>query len=138
MSEHDFTNVRFRQQLGERKLAGSRCRTCGALYLPPRPLCTTCYGEDLTWEQLSGDGELAAFTVVHIAPSAMIDAGYGRDKPYVSGIVKLTEGPSISAQIIGVDASKPESIRIGTPVHAVFIERKREEDTIALAFEVVR
>ena len=38
----------------------------------------------------------------------MIEQGYGRDKPYVSGVVELDEGVKISARIIGVDATKPE------------------------------
>jgi uncharacterized OB-fold protein len=72
---------------------------------------------------LGGNGTLQAFTVVHIAPTAMIEAGYGRENPYCVGIVRLEEGPSISAQIIGVNPSRPETIEIGSPVRATFVER---------------
>jgi uncharacterized OB-fold protein len=77
----------------------------------------------MEWVELSGDGTLEAFTAVHIGPTAMVAAGYDRFHPYCSGIVKLAEGPSISAQILGVDASHPETITIGTPLHAQFIQR---------------
>ncbi len=72
---------------------------------------------------MSGRGRLAAFTVVHIAPTAMIEAGYGRDNPYCVGIVQLDSGPAISAQILGVDATRPDAIQIGTPVQVAFVER---------------
>lgn len=138
MSIHEFTFTGFNEHLAAHELAGSRCQTCGALFLPPHPLCTNCYGEDLVWEAVSGLGTLVAFTVIYIAPSAMIEAGYGRDNPYVSGIVRLEEGTSISAQIIGVDARRPESIRIGAPVRVAFLERSHDDEPYtALAFKVV-
>lgn len=80
-------------------------------------------------------GTLAAFTTIHIAPTAMIAAGYGRDNPYCSGIVNLENGLSISAQILGVDVSQPQTIKIGTPLTVEFIERgEAEEKKTFLAF----
>jgi uncharacterized OB-fold protein len=99
-------------------------------------MCPTCYGEEMAWEEMAGEGELVAFTTVHIAPTAMIDAGYGRDKPYCAGIVRLKEGPAISAQILGVDPTRPDEIEIGTPLHVAFVERGEDEQTRTyLAFE---
>ena len=36
----------------------------------------------------------------------MIAEGYGRDNPYLAGVVELDEGVKISAQILGADARK--------------------------------
>ncbi len=69
------------------------------------------------------EGKLVAFTTVHIAPTAMLEAGYGRDNPYCTGIVELENGLRISAQILGVDAANPAAIAIGTPLRAAFVER---------------
>lgn len=113
----------FDEYLGERRLMGSRCESCKTLYVPPRPLCPSCYGEVMAWEEMEGDGELIAFTTVHIAPTAMIEAGYDRDNPYCAGIVRLAEGPAISAQIIGLDPARPGDIEIGTPLRATYLER---------------
>jgi O-antigen/teichoic acid export membrane protein len=66
---------------------------------------------------------VAAFTAVFIGPNAMIEAGYDRTNPYMSGIVKLAEGPFISAQILGLDAVAPDVDDIGTPLTVQFIER---------------
>ena len=133
----EFTNTIFQQHLDNRILAGSRCQSCDSLHLPPRPLCSNCYSENLVWDELDGRGELVAFTAVHIAPTAMLAAGYSMQNPYVSGIVRLNAGPSISAQIIGVDATQPQEIKIGTPVQVTFIEREGS-DHKALAFAVIR
>jgi uncharacterized OB-fold protein len=139
MPERDFNHNSFQTYLGEHKLMGSRCASCHALYVPPRPLCSICFGETMTWEEMGGNGKLRAFTVVHIATSAMIEAGYGRENPHVSGIVKLAEGPSVSAQILGADAAHPEQLAVGTPLSAAFIERDEgEEVRTYLAFKVKR
>jgi uncharacterized OB-fold protein len=137
MPEREFTNDSFQHFLSEQKLMGARCSACATLYLPPRPLCPNCFGETMEWVEMAGQARLRAYTVVHIAPSAMIEAGYGRDNPYCSGIVELDEGPSISAQILGVDTTQPEQIVIGAPLNAIFINRgEGEEARSFLAFEV--
>ena len=138
MSERQMTGEAFYQYLAEHKLMGSRCQSCGALHLPPRSLCPACYGDEMEWEQISGKGKLLAFTTVHIAPTAMIEAGYGRKNPYCTGIVQLDEGPSISAQITGVDPAAPDQIEIGMPVRVAFVQRgEGKEEKAYLAFEKV-
>lgn len=92
----------------------------------------------MEWVELSGRGRLAGFTVVHVAPTAMLEAGYGRDNPYCVGVVKLEEGPSVSAQIQGVDVSHPQRIVIGAPLEAVFLQRgEGQERTTVLAFALI-
>ncbi|MGD8966349.1 MAG: Zn-ribbon domain-containing OB-fold protein [Anaerolineae bacterium] len=136
MSERDFTSASFYEFLGEKQLMGSRCLSCGALHLPPRPICPTCFGDEMEWVEMAGQGRLLAFTTVHIAPTAMLEAGYDRKNPYCAGVVQLDEGPSISAQIVGVDEKKPQEIAVGTPLHVAFIERGEGEDRRTfLAFE---
>ena len=138
MSTQQFTNKAFRQNLGEHKLMAAQCQSCGALHLPPRPLCPNCFGETMEWSEMSGRGNLRAFTTINIGLSAMIAAGYDRKNPYCTGIVELEEGPSISAQIIGVETEHPEQITIGTALKVAYIERGEEEELRTfLAFEPV-
>ncbi len=138
MSERPITGEGFSQYLGEQKLMSTRCKSCGALHLPPRPLCPACHGDDMEWEQVSGKGKLVAFTTVHIAPTAMLEAGYGRTNPYCTGIVQLEEGPTISAQITGVDPAAPAQIEVGMPVRVAFLRRgEGEAERTYLAFEKV-
>ena len=128
MSSQPHTKKTYDQHLSEHKLMGSQCAECQALYLPPRPMCKACFSTEMDWVQLPENGKLTAFTVIHIAPTAMLESGYGRDNPYISGIVELENGLAISAQILGFDPSHPEEIKIGTTVEAEFIERGEGED----------
>ncbi len=123
MSEPEFTSASFYRYLAEHKLMGSRCPSCGGLHVPPRPLCPACQGVEMEWVEMSGRGTLLAFTTISIAPTAMIEAGYGKDNPYCTGIVQLDEGPTISAQILGVDVRHPAQIAIGTPLKVAYVER---------------
>ena len=92
----------------------------------------------MVWEEMSGTRKLIAFTTVHIGTSEMIAAGYDRTRPYCAGIVQLAEGPAISGQILGIDASRPESIAVGTALRATFVERGEGEGAARfLAFEPV-
>lgn len=136
MAERPFTEHSFREYLSEHKLMGSRCLECGQLFLPPRPICPACYGDRMIWSQTSGRGKLVAFTAVHIGPTAMVEAGYDKNNPYTAAVVELEEGPKISAQLVGVDARRPEGIRIDMPLTAAYIERgEGEAKRTFLAFE---
>ena len=127
MGDREFTASSFYQFLSEDKLMGARCQSCGALHVPPRAMCPACYGDEMEWVKFSGRGQLLAFTTVHIAPTAMIEAGYNRENPYCSGIVQLVEGPAISAQILGVDPAKPDDIEVGMPLRVSFVQRGEGE-----------
>ena len=63
--------------------------------------------------------------------------GYGRDKPYLTGIVELDEGPRISARLLGWEETKPEDIKIGSRMAFTTVEVGQGENAYAqLAFEV--
>ena len=88
MEERPFSDIAFEQYLAEEKLMGSRCNECDARYVPPRSICVKCFGSDMEWMELSGNGRLAAFTCISIAPPFMIAQGYNRKNPYISGVVR--------------------------------------------------
>ncbi len=132
-----FSAAAFDQFLAEKKLMAARCAACGKLALPPRAICPHCRSDRMEWVETSGKGKLAAFTVIYIAPTFMIEQGYGREKPYVSGIVELEEGPRISAHILGLDPAYPDAIQIGAPLVVDFIEHTAgEKSHTYLAFRV--
>ena len=111
-----FTEAAFNQYLAEHKLMAACCSKCGGVNVPPRGICPKCRGEEMEWVEVSGRGKLAGFTVIYSGPTFMVEQGFDRKNPYVSGIVKLEEGTFISARITGLDISKPEQIKIGTPL----------------------
>ena len=138
MEERPFSDISYRKFLDEDKLMGSKCVKCGQIYVPPRHFCFECFSEDMEWLEMKGEGELAAYTCISIGPAFMIEQGYDRKNPYCTGVVKLAEGPRVVARIEGVDASKPESIKIGTPMTVDFLHVGEGEDlTSFLAFKPV-
>jgi len=125
----EFTAAAYNGHLAERKIMGSRCGECGELHLPPRPICSGCRSRSMSWAELSGKGKVIGMTSVAIAPSAMVERGFGRDNPYVTAIVSLDDGPSIAARIEGVDANDlPDSVSIGMAVVADFLEETVDEE----------
>jgi len=123
MEERPFSDISYEQSLNEDKLMGSKCKSCGALYVPPRPLCIKCHGTDMEWAEMKGRGKLSAFTCISVGPPAMIAEGYDRKNPYCSGVVQLEEGPRVDARIEGVDTKRPENIKVGMPLKAKFLHK---------------
>jgi len=122
MSAKEFTYAGFYEYLTEHRLMGTRCGCAETIQLPPRPYCPTCPPEAVEWVELAGKGRLLAFTVIYVGTTQMIAAGFDRRNPYCVGVVQLDEGPAISGLILGVDVQEPETIRVGSPVQADFVE----------------
>ena len=135
-SEREFTIKSYIDYLSEKKLMGSKCKDCGASYVPVRKLCTKCNSINMEWAEMSGRGKIEAFTSITVGTPFFVEKGYDRTKPYCFSVIRLEEGPMVSGQLIGVDESKPDTIKIGTPVKATFIETEiRGETRVDLGFE---
>jgi len=136
MENKPFSDVSYNQFLNEDKLMGCRCKSCGTLYLPPRPICIECYSFDMEWVEMKGKGKLVAFTAVSVGPPYMVAEGFNRKNPYCVGVVELEEGVKIDARIEGVDTKDPETIKWGMPLTVKFLHRTEEEKMKTfLAFE---
>ena len=138
MEERPFSDISYEQFLNEENLMGSRCKKCGALFVPPRPICIKCNADEMEWVEMKGKGKLAAFTCIAVGPPFMMKEGYDRDHPYCTGVVGLEEGVRVVARIEGLDTTKPEAIKIGTPLTAKFLHRGEGENLKTfLAFEAM-
>jgi uncharacterized OB-fold protein len=136
VEERPFNDTSYEQFVKERKVMGSKCKNCGALSLPPRPICISCFGKKMEWVEFKGTGRLVAFSSIVVAPPYMVKEGFNRNNPYLVGVVELEEGAKTVARIIGFDAKKPELIKVGTPLKAEFLEKGEGPDRkIILAFK---
>jgi hypothetical protein len=125
----------YRKYLTEEKLMGSRCTACGALYMPPRAICVSCYKSDMEWVEMTGQAKLSAFTCIAVGPPAMIAEGYGRNNPYCSGVVELEGNLRVDARIVGVDTQNPETIKVGMALRPDFLHTEKDGvRTTRLAF----
>jgi len=128
MEERAFSDISHNKFLNEEKLMGVKCKKCGAVFAPARPICPKCKEWDMEWMPMKGTGKLIAYTCIAVGPPMMIQEGYDREHPYCSGVVELDEGPKVCARIEGVDASRPETIKVGTPVTVEFLHRGEGEN----------
>jgi len=135
-SEKDFTIESYLEFLRSKKLMGSKCKKCGEMYVPVRKLCTKCNSVDMEWVEMSGKGNVAAFTSITVGTPFFVTKGYDRKNPYCFSVIQLEEGPMVSGQLMGVDEKTPDTINVGLPVKAKFLETELKGETrIDLGFE---
>ena len=108
MTEPSITARVFFEKARGGQLTAIRCGACGELAMPPRELCPSCHAH--RWEPvaLTGDGTIASFTVIRVAPRA-----HAADVPYAVAVVRLKEGVSILGRIVDLPLDK---LAIGLPV----------------------
>jgi len=93
------------------RLVGETCDSCGTKLFPPRDVCLECAAPAKELYTFTGTGELFSYTTIYDAP-----AGFEQNAPYTVALVKLEEGPLVTAQL--TDMAK-EEIHIGMPVEMV-------------------
>ena len=89
-------NWRLRQQ--RYSLVGEVCPDCETKIFPPRDICPDCGHEAKTEFKFSGRGVIYSFTTVYDPP-----AGFEEFVPYVVALVKLEEGPMITAMLTDLE-----------------------------------
>jgi uncharacterized OB-fold protein len=99
-------------------LVGEVCETCGVKIFPPRDICPECEAPAKTPYTFSGLGEVYSYSTVYHAPE-----GYEENVPYTVGLVKLEEGPLVTAQLTDVE---PEDVAVGMPVEMVTRKIRQE------------
>ena len=92
-------------------LVGEVCPHCDAKLFPPRDVCPHCGGEAKNQYAFSGKGEVYSYTRMTDAP-----AGFDESAPYTVALIKLVEGPLVTAQLTDL-GDKP--VEIGMPVEMV-------------------
>ena len=100
-----FTIESFYKFVKEGKLMGAKCNKCGALLVPPKPMCPKCFSKDLKWKELQKQGKLRTYTVIHIAPKE-----FQQSTPYAVGIVELEDDAQLPGMIKSIALDK---IKVG-------------------------
>ena len=94
------------------KLVGEVCPECGIKMFPPRDVCPECADSSPQPDfQFSGKGEVYSHTTVHNPPD-----GFEEMAPYTVALVKLEEGPLVTAQLTDIAT---DEVEIGMPVEMV-------------------
>jgi len=114
--------ARFWREIPQRyNLIGNKCGSCGRVFFPPRESCPYCRRKSIGKMQelkLSGKGEIVTYTIIHAGPE-----NFKKQVPYPIAIIKLEEGPQLTAQIVDCDV---DDVKIGMKVESTF--RRIQED----------
>ena len=102
-------------------LTGEVCPHCNAKLFPPRDICPECGQDAKTQFNFSGRGEVYSYTTVYDPP-----AGFEEQAPYTVALVKLEEGPMVTAQLTDLDEG--QKVEIGTPVEMVTRKLRSDGD----------
>jgi hypothetical protein len=102
------------------KLVGEVCPHCEAKLFPPRDVCPECGQDAKTVYAFSGRGEVYSFTTIYDAP-----AGYEENVPYTVALIKLEEGPLVTAQLTDLG---DQPVEIGAPVEMVTRKLRNDGD----------
>lgn len=93
------------------RLEGSACPSCSGRFFPPRSVCPVCRKPGLEPFRFSGRGTIYSFSRVTQPPRGFASVG-----PYDVGMVRLEEGPLVTAQLTDTDGVE---LAIGMPVEMV-------------------
>ena len=99
MSHEIARNWRLKEQ--RYRLIGEVCGHCSEKIFPPRDICPHCGQEASTKFEFSGKGTVESFTVIQEPPE-----GFEKNAPYVVALIKLEEGPVITAQLTDLEITK--------------------------------
>lgn len=87
---------------------------------PPRDICNGCGHEAKQLYSFSGKGQVYSFTTVYDAPT-----GYEESVPYTVALIRLNEGPMVTAQLTDLDNRQ---VAIGMPVEMVTRRLRQDGD----------
>ncbi|NMB41782.1 MAG: Zn-ribbon domain-containing OB-fold protein [Firmicutes bacterium] len=104
----------FVEYLEKGELRGTKCKSCGRSFFPPRADCNFCLNSDMEWFEIKGQGNVISFTEVNYGPT-----GFETDVPYTLALVDF-DGVEVFGRF---DKKVPaDRIKIGMAVKAVVNE----------------
>lgn len=108
MTEPVITLRHFFEKAREGQLTAVRCGRCGELVVPPREFCPACAARQWEPVALSGEGTIASYTIIRVAPR-----GHAGAAPYAIAAVQTKEGVSFLGRVVDVPL---ERVAVGLPV----------------------
>ena len=114
--------ARFWREIPQRyNLMGNKCGSCERMFFPPREACPYCRRKSIGKMKdfkLNGKGIIVTYSIIHAGPE-----DFEEQIPYTIAIIKLDEGPQLTAQIVDCDIN---DVKIGMKVESTF--RRIQED----------
>ncbi|MGV9203459.1 MAG: Zn-ribbon domain-containing OB-fold protein [Promethearchaeia archaeon] len=114
---YDFTHFQpFFEKLKERKLIGNQCRSCNAVFFPPKLVCGECFIKPDRWVDVRETAQIATYSITY-------------EKDPETG--EVAEKPVVAVRHDGCDTTMLASLRpdidfkdvyVGMPLRVVWSE----------------
>lgn len=114
----------YRTRAARYRLEGSRCKSCGAIFFPPKIglICPACHQRQMEPYTCAQQGEIVAVAPDDVGFPAV---GYGDNLPRVQAIVRLDDGVHLMVDLLQIrDVSEAQ---VGKRVKMVLRKHKRED-----------
>ncbi|OUS21955.1 hypothetical protein A9Q95_02590 [Rhodobacterales bacterium 59_46_T64] len=115
----DHDSAPYWEAAREGRLDIPLCGDCGKHHFYPRAICPHCHSDNLTFDTVSGRGEVHTFTIAR-RPAG---PAFADDVPYVVALIELEEGPRMMSR---VQTDDPEAVKIGAKVEVTFVKATDE------------
>lgn len=102
----------------EKRIYGIRCPNCRMVFVPPKKLCHRCFVPMEEWVEVSDEGVLDSFTIVHYSEPAI----HPTEAPFAYGIIRLKGADTGIVHLIG--EANLLQLEEGMKVKAVFKEKR--------------
>jgi uncharacterized protein len=114
-----MTTARYWREIPQRfRLEAGKCKKCGKVFFPPRLICDSCKCREFDDINLSSEGEIVSYTVIHTPPSNFSD-----EAPYAIAIVNLGGEAKVLTQVVDCEF---DELKVGVKVRVEF--RRIQED----------
>jgi uncharacterized OB-fold protein len=105
------------------KFYGIKCPSCKRVQLPPRIVCASCNVKNDEWVELSHEGVLTGFTIMHL-PMNDPTTGKPHNPPFVFGSVRLDGADWVIDHFIDVE---PDIKKVWIGMRLKVVLRPKEE-----------
>jgi uncharacterized OB-fold protein len=102
----------------DQKIVGRKCPKCQKVLVPPRKNCPFCFVHTKEWVELSGQGEVETFTIVHRGTHIQ-----PLKPPFVYAVIRLDGADTGMVHLLG--EVEPGDVKEGMRVKAVFAEERK-------------
>lgn len=115
---------RFLRELKAGKIVGTRCSHCRRVVVPPRIFCEWCFRRMEEWVYLPDTGTINTFSVSHISTDTT-----RLKTPIVPAVIEI-DGTTHAGFLHVIGETKPEAVKIGMCVKAVWVEEAKRKGSI--------
>ncbi|HLD74686.1 MAG TPA: Zn-ribbon domain-containing OB-fold protein [Bdellovibrionota bacterium] len=116
---------KFLQGLKEGKILGTHCEKCNRTVVPPRIFCELCFGTQISWKELKTTGRVNTFSLCYVNWDATIIK-----EPHIPAVIEIDGATPPCGIMHLIDEVRPEDVKIGMKVQAVFKDERERQGSI--------